>query len=84
MHYQIFNPDQLPTTQTSGRQHQPSNPPDPLPSISPTDGSQPTTETRLVLVFESLIDLHQQALDSIFKVTEATAARLHALKDSAT
>jgi hypothetical protein len=83
LNYQIFDPDRLPTTQTSGRQHEnenhSQNPPDPPPSINPTDGHQPTTETRLVLVSESLIDLHQQALDAIYKVTEATAARMTSL-----
>lgn len=77
------------TEQSSGQQSPLSQPPSILPPetcqpINQTDGSQRTIESRLVLVSEALIDLHEQALDSILKVTEATAARLHALKDSTT
>lgn len=77
--FRIFDPTQ---SQNDQSQTEPS-PLSPAASFHPrTDGMERPTETKATspaAISETLLDLHQQALDAILKLTEATAARIQSL-----
>jgi hypothetical protein len=80
LNFQIFDPSHstaqsIDHSQADPLQSIPS--PEHCPKPAPTVGEKPPHElSRSTPTSELLLDLHQQALDGILKLTEATAARI--------